>query len=151
MQNLIAKSSLFNTVAKRDFLEFNTDQGLVYQRAAEFLRLDKTDVSRLAGVNKASVRYDRRIPQEVKDRLQEIANVCQLVAQVFHGDKEKTALWFQTPNPLLGNISPRDLIRFGRIHKLMEFILDAMEENRVGNDQKTKKNEKVLKTARAAI
>jgi len=66
----------------------------------------------------ASVRFDQKIPKEVLDRLKEIANICGLVAQFFGGDIAKTALWFKTVNPLLGNISPRDMIRYGRYEKL---------------------------------
>jgi hypothetical protein len=38
-------------------------------------------------------------------------------------------LWFQTKNPLLGNISPRDMIRYGRYEKLRRFIMNALEDN----------------------
>ena len=40
----------------------------------------------------------------------------------------KTKLWFQTPNPMLGNVSPRDMIRLGRYNKLVRFVTQAMEE-----------------------
>ena len=33
-----------------------------------------------------------------------VANICNLVFQFFNDDL-KTKLWFQTPNPMLGNIS----------------------------------------------
>ena len=54
---------------------------------------------------------------------------CGLASQFFAGDATKTALWFQTKNPLLGNISPRDTIRYGRYEKLRRFVMSAMEEN----------------------
>jgi hypothetical protein len=38
-------------------------------------------------------------------------------------------LWFKTPNPLLGDIAPRDMIRIGRFKKLRQFILQALSEN----------------------
>jgi hypothetical protein len=77
----------------------------------------------------SSVRFDRKIPKEVLARLTEIATVCELVAQYFDGDVSKTALWFSTANPLLGNVSPRDMIRFGRYEKLRGFIMEALDEN----------------------
>jgi hypothetical protein len=43
----------------------------------------------------------------------------------------KTKLWLQTPNPMLGNASPRDMIRFGRYNKLLRFVTQAMEEGMV--------------------
>jgi hypothetical protein len=51
------------------------------------------------------------------------------VAGYFEGDIEKTALWFRTPNPMLGNISPRDMIRFGRYKRLLKFVTEAREAN----------------------
>jgi hypothetical protein len=79
--------------------------------------------------NHLSVRYDEKIPKDVFDRLQEIANICELVAQHFSGDVRKTALWFKTKNPLFGNIAPRDMIRYGRYERLRRFITEAIAEN----------------------
>jgi hypothetical protein len=121
--------SLFGTVADKDYLGFWANQTLNARGVAEFLGLDKRDVAKLAGVAPASVRFDQKIPKEVLERLQEIANICGLVAQFFAGDAAKTALWFKTVNPLLGNISPRDMIRYGRYEKLRRFVMSAMEEN----------------------
>lgn len=42
-------------------------------------------------------------------------------------DKLKAALWFKTPNPAFGNISPNELIELGRIHKVKQFIDAALE------------------------
>lgn len=121
--------SLFNTVAKRDYLGFWANETLNARGVANFLDLDKRDVAKVAGVAPASVRFDQKIPREVLDRLLEIANVCSLVAQFFDGDVQKTVLWFRTKNPLLGDISPRDMIRFGRYEKLRRFVMAALEEN----------------------
>lgn len=96
-----------------------------------FLGLKKADVAKVSGVSQASVRFDHKIPKDVLDRLTEIANVCELVAQHFAGDAAKTALWFRTPNPLLGGVSPRDMIRFGRYGKLLRFVTEALAENAI--------------------
>jgi hypothetical protein len=121
--------TLFDTVAKRDHLGFWANKTLNARGVADFLDLDKRDVAKVAGVSPASVRFDQKIPREVLDRLLEIANICSLVAQFFEGDVQKTALWFRTKNPLLGDISPRDMIRFGRYDKLHRFVVAALEEN----------------------
>src|SRR5689334_8484861 len=130
-QDMIMKAptSLFDTVATNDHLGFLADQTLNARGVAEFLGFDKKDVAKVAGVAPASVRYDQKIPKEVYERFLEIANICSLVAQFFDGDANKTALWFKTKNPLLGDISPRDMIRFGRYSKLQRFIQEAMEHN----------------------
>jgi hypothetical protein len=110
-------------------LGFWADQTLKSRAVAEFLDLDKRSVAKLAGVAPTSVRFDQKIPKEVLERLQEIANICGLVAQFFNGDAAKTALWFKTKNPLLGDITPRDMIRYGRYEKLRRFIMNALEDD----------------------
>jgi hypothetical protein len=69
------------------------------------------------------------MPEPVRERLQEIAITINLVAKVFGGDVDKTVTWFKTRNPLLGDISPRDMIRLGRFERLRKFILHAMTED----------------------
>jgi len=128
--NSMAKTAaLFRTVAEKDYLGFWANETLNAREVARFLDLDKHDVAKVAHVAPASVRFDEKIPKEVLDRLQEIANICALVAQHFEGNVVKTALWFKTNNPLFGNISPRDMIRYGRYEKLRRFVINALEEN----------------------
>jgi hypothetical protein len=59
----------------------------------------------------------------------ELTVLCEQVVGFFEGDVAKTALWFRLPNPMLGDISPRDMIRFGRYEKVQQFVLDALNEN----------------------
>jgi hypothetical protein len=120
---------LFKTVPQRDYLNFWPNQTFEPQRVARFLELSKTDIAKVAGVASTSVRFDHKIPRDVLDRFMEIANICGLVAQFFQGDAIKTSLWFKTKNPLLGNLSPRDMIRYGRYEKLRRFVMDALEHN----------------------
>ena len=81
------------------------------------------------GLKKNSIRYEpNRIPIELIDRLREWAIAINLVASYFK-EQEKTMLWFGTTNPLLGNMSPRDMIRLGRFKKLFTFIQNALDEN----------------------
>lgn len=124
--------ALFRNIHETDPLDFWSNHGLNYRRVTEFLDLDTNELSKLGGVSKSSVRLDHRIPQDLKDRLEQIANICALVATFFDGDLQKTALWFRTPNPSLGNVIPRDMIRFGRFKKLLSFITDALEANTPG-------------------
>jgi hypothetical protein len=122
-------SNLFSNIPSKDHLSFWADHGLDAQRVAKFLDLNKRDVAHLADVSPASVRWDQKIPQEVLSYLTEIAVICGLVAQFFDGDPRKTQLWFQTRNPLLGNISPRDMVRYGRHEKLRKVVMEALAEN----------------------
>jgi len=125
------RTMLFRTVPEHDYLNFWPGSQFDPQHVVRFLELSKPDVAKIASVAPSSVRFDQKIPKDVFERLAEIANVCGLVAQFFQGDVAKTALWFRTKNPLLGNISPRDMIRYGRYEKLRRFVMDALEENAI--------------------
>jgi hypothetical protein len=116
-------------IAEKDCLGFWTDGCLNARRVVAFVALDRRDVARLAGISLASVRFDQKIPREVVELLSDIANTCGLVAEYFGGDAGKTALWFRTENPLLGNISPREMIRYGRHKRLRHFVMSAVEDN----------------------
>lgn len=122
-------AQLFQTVPRYDALGFWTEDALNARKVVDFLGFDKREVAKVSGVAPASVRFDQKIPREVRERLEEVANVIGLVAQFFDGDTSKTALWFKTRNPLLGQISPRDMIRFGRYDRLLRFVLDALAED----------------------
>lgn len=47
----------------------------------------------------------------------------------FFGDEAKARLWMQTPNPMLGNVSPASMIAAGRHQKLRRFINHALAES----------------------
>ena len=135
MKTGMETTELFSNVHKQDLLGFKSEGKTNYEKVAQFLSLNKGDVSKISDVKVSSVRFDERIPEPVRERLDQIHNICQLVAEHF-GDPEKTALWFKIPNPLLGNISPRDMIRFGRYKRLMQFILDARKQSGVDGQEK---------------
>lgn len=116
---------LFDTVPE-DLLKFGHGQSFDAKKAAQFLSLKRSDVGRIAAVAEASVRWDANIPDAVRIRLEEIAATINLVAKQFGGDPEKTVAWFHARNPLLGDVSPREMIRLGRYDRLRRFIIQAM-------------------------
>lgn len=118
---------LFSTVPN-DFLQFGHGSSFDAKRVPVFLGLKKDDVSRLASVSVKSVRYDEAIPEQVRERLEEIASTINMVAQAFEGDADKTSAWFRARNPMLGDVSPRDMIRLGRYERLRKFIINALME-----------------------
>lgn len=124
-----AMSGAFQTVPK-DYLSLLKGAQPRPQPIVKFIEFKKQDVARATGVPESSIRYDEKMPSELADRFREWAIMINHVAGFFKGDADKTALWFMTPNPLLGNIPPRDMIRFGRSKKLLKFILEALAENR---------------------
>jgi len=125
---------LFKTVSRRDSLHFWQGNSLDYQKVRDFTGIDTRDLARMTGLAKTSVRYDDKAPKEVREHLENIANICNLVFQFFQDDV-KTKLWLQTPNPMLGNVSPRDMLRFGRYSKLLRFVTQAMEEGGVSGER----------------
>lgn len=121
--------SLFDSVPE-DYLQFGRGSSFNAKAVPHALGLKKEEVSRLAGVSAKSVRYDDNMPEQVRERLEEIGNTMNTVAQAFDGDVEKAVAWFKARNPLLGDVSPRDMIRLGRYERLRKFIINAMMERR---------------------
>lgn len=124
----MSMTGLFETVPRKDHLGFGIGPGFNAKAVTDMLSLRKAEVSKIAHVAQSSVRYDDNIPTAVRDRLEEIASICNMVAGFFDGDAGKTTLWFKTPNPMLGDVAPRDMIRLGRYDKLRKFIVTAISE-----------------------
>jgi hypothetical protein len=120
-------SSLVNHIAREDLLHLYRDGHPEYKRIADLTKLSKADLGKISGVAKSSVRFDAHIPEPVAEKLREIANIANLVAEFFSGDAQKVGLWFEIANPMLGNVSPRDMIRIGRYKRLLNFVLEARE------------------------
>jgi len=121
-------AALFDTVPREDYLALFPSGETDYQKAVVLLGFKKKDVARASNIPVQSVRYDQKMPKELEDRVREWAVALALVAQYFK-DGQKTVLWFKTPNPLLGNVAPRDMIRVGRFNKLHRFITNALADN----------------------
>jgi uncharacterized protein (DUF2384 family) len=124
--------TLISNIAEEDYLGFWSQPGEQpnYRAITDFLQIDKEETAKIARVATSSVRYDRKIPQELADRLEEIANIANRVAALFDGDVQKTALWFRTPNPVLGDVSPRDMLRMNRYKRLAKFVTEAEQGRR---------------------
>jgi uncharacterized protein (DUF2384 family) len=122
-------NALFDTIPKKDYLGLFPGDGTDFQRVVKLLDFGKNDVARASNISVQAVRYDPpRMPKELQERIIEWGVALNLVAQFFK-DERKTVLWFRTPNPLLGDVSPRDMIKIGRFRKLRRFIQNALAEN----------------------
>jgi hypothetical protein len=119
--------ALFRTVPRKNVLGlFRPGSGDVdVQLTRDFLGFTKEEVASATNVAEGSVRFDERMPSEMRERMIEIATICELVAEYF-GSAEKAALWFKIDNPLLGNWSPRDMVRLGKFKKLHRFVVEAL-------------------------
>lgn len=67
---------------------------------------------------------------DLRREISDLEMLCRnLVQEFFKDEPHKAALWFNTPNPMLGDIRPLDMIKLGRVNKLYQFIKDASEGN----------------------
>ncbi len=125
-----AAQTIFNSIPDQDYLGIRPPGGdWDTGKVLDLLDFRKRDVAAAARVPLNSVRFDQQMPKLVKEHLEKWEVALQLVGKHFRGDAEKTALWFKTPNYMLGGIAPRDMIRFGRFKKLLELIQSSLEEN----------------------
>lgn len=123
-------TQLFSTVPNKDYMSLLQGGNPKREAVMNFFNFGKKEMASATGIPASSVRYDARMPDAVKQKLTEWASLVNLVAQFFTGDVHKTELWFRLPNPLLGNVSPRDMIRYGRYETLRDFIYTSLAENR---------------------
>jgi hypothetical protein len=121
------RPSIVSHIAGEDLLRLYSDACPNYKRIADLTKLSKSDLSKISRVAGSSVRFDAHIPEPVAERLREIANIANLVGEFFAGDERKVALWFEIANPMLGNISPSNLIRIGKQRRLLSFVVSARE------------------------
>ena len=129
MPATIVKKQLFGNVPQDRFKLLPHNQPDAKRIANTFLRFQNKDVSSATGIPLQSVRFDERMPEELRERAFEWAIAINLVGEFF-GNESQTILWFQTPNPMLGSISPKEMIKRGRFRKLLQFIQTALEENK---------------------
>lgn len=122
-------ASLFSNIPDKDAMHFGMGDAFKPELVSKWLDFQKADVAKVADVSPKSVRYDQNVPTAVFDRLQEIAITINLVAKIFEGDVNKTALWFKAKNPMLGDVSPRDMVRLGRFDRLRKVIVSAVTES----------------------
>jgi hypothetical protein len=121
---------LFKSVPDTDYFHLFDNHGEPEgERIIGLLKFEKKDISVATNIPIESVRYDKKGSKELKQRLSEWATALNLVANFFKNER-KTILWFNTPNPLLGDMTPRDMIRIGRFKKLLNFIQTALDENK---------------------
>jgi len=122
------KKSVFDSIPEKDYCNlFDADAPRI-KEIAKILDFKREDISVSSDVSLESVRYNR-MPAEVIARATEWAIAINLVAGHFQ-DLNKTILWFRANNPMLGDISPRDMIKIGRFKKLLGFIQISLAENK---------------------
>ncbi len=129
----VSQPSLFRTSPPDYFHFFDQNAFVDGEKVVRTLQYKKEDVSVATNMPISSIRYDeKKMPAELKERLTQWATALNLVG-CFFNDEKKTVIWFFMPNPLLGGMTPRDMIRVGRFKKLLNFIQTALDENQRDN------------------
>jgi hypothetical protein len=125
-----ANSDIFKVILQTDDLRLFKKTGKPdYDMVKDILGYTKQDISIASGVPFGSIRFDGKVPTKLTERFIEWASAITLVHSFFK-DETKTMLWFKVPNPMLGDVAPRDMIKVGRFKKLQKFIQTALEEGR---------------------
>lgn len=52
-----------------------------------------------------------------------------LVTKFFSGDRDKSHQWWLCPNPMLGGMSPRDMVQLGESGKLLRFVQQQLAQD----------------------
>jgi len=130
MPTMMQTPDIFSNIAAKDYLSVLRGKEPDYQAVLNFLNFKKADVAKAVEIPLNCVRWDAKMSPELAERVAEWANLLNLVAGHFGGDTKKTAIWFSTENPMLGNVAPRDMIKVGRYGKLLKFVLNALSGNR---------------------
>ncbi len=121
-------NKVFTNLPKDPFDLFQKGNNIKGERIVKILQYKKKEFYQASGVKLSLIRYDKKMPKELKERMIEWATALNLVADFFQ-DNDKTIRWFFTPNPCLGEQTPRNMIRIGRAKQLMRFIRNALSEN----------------------
>ena len=123
--------TLFKTIPTNASPLWNEEfQDFNYKQIANifFDKKKEKRIEQLTGISKHFIRYDDKMPQDLKDFLQFMASIFHLVYGHFN-DFDKTKIWFELPNPMLGEeITPKHMIWIGRHKKLFEIISSALKE-----------------------
>ena len=122
-----AQTGIFDTVSKRDVFGFYNKGQIQYREIAKTLDLKRKEISRAARVATNSVRYEEdRIPDNVKDLLTSMEWLLNVTYRHFK-DKNKVIQWFNSPNPICGGASPKDMICMGQYKKLVKIVNSYVE------------------------
>lgn len=63
--------------------------------------------------------------------MQDLIESIKLVQTFFVADPAKVPMWFTTKNPHLGECKPIELFFRGRGHKVLSFIQNSLDENKL--------------------
>lgn len=120
---------IFNTVPKHDVFGFYNRGKLKYKKVADTLDFSRKEIAKASRVAVSSVRYEEnKIPDKMKDFLKNMAWLLHITHKYLK-DKQKVILWIESPNPICGGFSPKDMICMGQYKKLVRIVSSYVEGN----------------------
>ena len=119
-------SALFGTVPSALPALWNEQGQVRAGEVAKLLSFSQREFAQAVRLPPKGFSFKGRLPEEVEQRVREWATVLEEVARFFEGDLRKTTLWFRIPNPLLGDLEPRQMIQVGRARKLLQIVRDEI-------------------------
>ena len=120
---------VFNTVPKNDVFGLYDKGKIQYKAVVDTLRFNRKQLSRASCVAVSSVRYEpSRIPEKLKSFLTNMAWLLNITHEYLK-DKDKVILWVESPNPICGGFSPKDMICMGQYKKLVRIVSSYLEGN----------------------
>ena len=87
-------ATLFNTVSHKDFMHLFSADEVIGGNVVKILNYKKGDISVATKVPLNSIRYDEKMPSELKERLTEWAIAINLVAEFFNDKRVKASKGF---------------------------------------------------------
>ena len=120
---------IFNTVPQNDVFGLYNKGKIQYKEVANTLKFNRKQISKASRIAVSSVRYENnKIPEKLKTFL---ANMAWLlyVTHTYLKDKNKVIQWIETPNPICGGFSPKDMICMGQYKKLVRIVSSYSEGN----------------------
>ena len=120
---------IFNTVPKNDVFGFYNKGKTQYKEVANILKLNRKEISRASRIAVSSVRYENnKIPEKLKNFLTSMAWLLNTTHEYLK-DEHKVMQWIESPNPICGGFSPKDMICVGQYKKLVRIVSSYLEGN----------------------
>ena len=120
---------IFNTVPKDDIFGVYHKGKVQYKKVANALNFNRKDISKAARVSVNSVRYEEnKIPDKMRDFLTSMVWLLHVTHKHLK-DENKVIQWVNSPNPICGGFSPKDMICMGQYKKLIRIVASYVEGN----------------------
>ena len=118
---------IFDTVPRRDVWGIYKHGKIQYKAVVDKLKLSRKEISQSARVAVSSVRYEEnKISKKMKQFIADLIWLLNTTYKYFE-DEQKVIQWMNSPNPICGGYSPRELICLGRHKKLVKIVASYVE------------------------